>query len=136
MNLKDCEIKSVPLLTVAELMNSATNPVYSDPIYSFELPPGSRVVAIALDSPGTAAVFYTVEAQGLPQEDIDRVVRLAVRKGLYLTDKEAVAGLTEHALHQYGVARLGDLTGDQYAELAKWLRFDMPATGAAPPSAL
>lgn len=127
MKLKDCKTHSVPFLSLGEAL---------DPDFSAEplvLPAGARIVAVGKET-GRAILFYTLASQGLPQGDIDKLVRLAVRKSLYLTDKAAVDGLEEHALHQYGAARLADLTEEQYREMATWLR-NVVVQATVPPAA-
>jgi pyruvate dehydrogenase complex dehydrogenase (E1) component len=131
MNLKDCEFASMPLVPARALL---------DPSFEFEaaeLPAGAVPRFLVYDSPTSVLLAYTVSAQGLPQADINRLVSTAVRKGMYLTEREAVEGLTEHALHQYGAPRLALLSEDQYREMATWLRNVevVVGGGSTPPTA-
>lgn len=130
MNLKDCKFAPLPLIPARALL---------EPEFEFEaptLPAGAVPLALVYDSATSAILAYTVVAQGLSQEDVDRLVRTAVRKGMYLTDKAALEGLTEHGLHQYGAPRMALLTENQYREMATWLRnVEVVVGGSTPPNA-
>lgn len=132
MNLKDCKFSTVHLLP-AQVLIDAFNPE-GVALEGQLLPAGAVVYAIVHNAPDRVLLAYTVPAQGLPQADVDRIVRLGVRKRLWLTEKEALAGLTEHALHQYGVPRLEMLSEGDYRSLASWLRDLEVPTGAPPPA--